>query len=494
MGPSCLALERKQNKKDPTDALSCPVHFPPPPPPTTTAAPTSSPSPTVPTPYVTTFPSTGIYTIPATTITITEETTVCGATSTPISGPGTYTVGGVTTVVETSTTVVCPYATTTTSGGVVTSTILTTTYVCPSAGTYTIAPLTTTVSKSTVWVYPITASYPAGTYTQPAITTTITESDYVYVCPFSTPAPVGPTTTYSPAPVYTTTTNSPAPVYTTTKAAPPASTSSSPPVVAAGGNHWAITYTPYNDDGSCKDAGSVSSDVAEIAQKGFKTLRVYSPDCSALQNIGAAVAANGIKMILGVYISSSDLSSAQEQVNEIVQWAKWSLLEMIVIGNESIMDNYVSASQLAGFIESSRSIFKGAGYTGVLTTTEPLDSWQANAATLCGVVDVVGCNIHPFFNSDVTASNAGSFVASQLEIVNNLCPGKQGYNLETGWPSAGNCNGDACPGTTEQAIAVKAIVAAAGDYSVILSFANDKWKNPGPFNCEQNWGAIKLFP
>jgi hypothetical protein len=66
----------------------------------------------------------------------------------------------VTTVVETSTTVVCPYATTTVSGGVTTSTILTTTYVCPSAGTYTIAPVTTVVSKETIWVYPTVASYP----------------------------------------------------------------------------------------------------------------------------------------------------------------------------------------------------------------------------------------------------------------------------------------------------------------------------------------------
>lgn len=459
------------------------LYFPPPPPPTTTAAPTSSAAPTVPTPYVTTFPSTGVYTIPATTITVTKETTVCGASSTPISSSGTYTVGGVTTVVETSTTVVCPYATTTTSGGVVTSTILTTTYVCPSAGTYTIAPLTTTVSKSTVWVYPITTSYPAGTYTQSAVTTTITESDYVYVCPFSTPAPVAPTSTYVPAPVYTTKAAASAPAQ-----------SSAAPTVAASGNHWAMTYTPYNDNGSCKDSGTVSSDVAEIAKKGFKALRVYSTDCSALQNVGGAAEANGLKLILGVFISSTGLSPAQEQVDEIVAWAKWTLVDVIIVGNEAIMDGWVSASQLAGFIQSSRAAFKGAGYSGAVTTTEALDIWQANTDVLCDVVDVVGCNIHPFFNSAVTAAEAGSFVVSQLKIVDSLCPGKTGYNFETGWPSLGTNNGLAVPGVVEQSVAVQAIVAEAGDRCVILSFSDDKWKSPGPFNCEQSWGAIQLFP
>jgi exo-beta-1,3-glucanase (GH17 family) len=469
------------------------VYIPPPPPPTTTAAPATTAAPTstapatVPTPYVTTFSSTGVYTIPATTITITEETTVCGATSTPLASSGTYTVGGVTTIVESSTTVICPYATTTTSGGVVTSTILTTTYVCPSSGTYTIAPMTTTVSKSTVWVYPVTTSYPSGTYTQSAVTTTITESDFVYWCPYATPAPPAPTSTYVPAPA-------PKPTEATTSVA--ATSAAAAPTQSVGGtpgNHWAMTYTPYTNSGACKDAGTVSSDIADIAQRGFKTVRVYSTDCSSLQNLGNAAAQHGLTMILGVFISDTGISGAQEQVTQIVQWARWSLVEVMIVGNEAISNGFVSASQLAGFIESSRSAFRGAGYNGPVTTTEPLDTWQANTGALCAAVDVVGANLHPFFNAATVAADAGTFVASQLKIVDSLCPGKTGYNFETGWPSSGICNGLACPGIIEQSLAVLAITAAAGDRSVILSYSDDKWKVPGPFDCEQSWGAIQLF-
>ncbi|KAH7417358.1 hypothetical protein BKA64DRAFT_298674 [Cadophora sp. MPI-SDFR-AT-0126] len=162
-------------------------------PPTSTyvPVPTTYPSPVVPTPLATTCPTPGVYTIPATTVTLTESTTVCGATSTEVP-VGTHTAGGVTTVVEKETTVVCPYAAIETNSDVTTSVIKTTTYVCPSAGTYTIAPLTTTVTESTVWVYPTPASYAPGTYTQPEVVTTVTKTNYVVFCPFTSPAPAPP--------------------------------------------------------------------------------------------------------------------------------------------------------------------------------------------------------------------------------------------------------------------------------------------------------------
>jgi exo-beta-1,3-glucanase (GH17 family) len=445
--------------------------------PSTTApvyVPTSSGPPTVPTPLATTCPTPGVYTIPAVTITVTEETTVCAETSTTLPASGTYTVGGVTTVVVEETTLVCPYATISTSGTVVTEIIETTTYVCPSAGTYTIAPLTTVCETETVWVYPTVASYPPGTYTQNEVITTITETDYVVFCPFTSGAPVA--------------TSVPAPPVSTTPASTPNTGS-----LGTSGNQWAITYSPYENNGACKDAGSVASDIAEIAAKGFTSVRIYSTDCSGLENVGSACANEGLKLILGIFITTTGCSGAQQQVTDIITWGQWDLVELIVIGNEAVFSEYASASELASFISSCKSAFSGAGYTGPCTTTEPLNIWQENIDIFCEVVDVVGCNIHPFFNSDVTADQAGDFVASQLAIVDSLCTGKYGVNLETGWPSAGTCNGVACPGPDNQATAVALISEAAGGKSVMFSFVNDYWKDPGAFGCEQSWGSIQFF-
>lgn len=255
-----------------------------------------------------------------------------------------------------------------------------------------------------------------------------------------------------------------------------------------------MTYTPYANSGACKAASEVAADISAIASAGFTTVRVYSTDCSTLENVGAACATYGVKMILGVFVNESGCSGAQSQVDEITSWGQWNLVDFIIVGNECVFNGYASASELSSFIASAKSQFAGAGYTGQCTTTEPLDVWQNNAATLCSNVDIVACNIHPFFNSAVTAETAGDFVAGQLAIVETLCPGKTGIVTETGWPSNGSgCNGAACPGASEQATAVKSIQDAVGGKSVAFSYTNDLWKAAGDYGCEQSWGAIHLF-
>lgn len=488
----------------------------PPPAPTTTI---KTPA-VVPTPEVTTYHEPGTYTIPATTITVKSTTTVCAAASTHLPS-GTHTIGGVTTVVKTSTTVVCPVATVTTENGVVTSKIVTTTYVCPTAGTYTIGPETTTVLKETMVLYPTPVEYPPGVYSHDAIVTTITKTNYVAFCPLTSskapePTPAPAPVTPAPAPVKVAEAPKveapkveapkveapkPAILYEEPKAEPSQAPKSAPaPVGKLGvtGEKWAITYTPYTEDaaGLCKDSSTVKSDIALIASKGFKALRVYSTDCGALESIPAAAAEHGLQLILGIFINQSGIGGAQQQVDQILSWGKFQMVDLVVVGNEALFTTppRASAGDLAGFISSTKAALKAKGYNGPVTTAEPLNIWQANAGALCDAVDVVGLNIHPFFNADVEASGAGTFARGQLEIAAALCPGKDAYNLETGWPSAAtHCNGKACAGPAEQAAAIKSIMAEIGGKSVMFSFGDDKWKQPGEFGCEQHWGSIQLY-
>ncbi|KAH8429849.1 putative cell wall glucanase (Scw11) [Aspergillus melleus] len=462
-------------------------------------APAPTPEVTLPTPGVTNFPSTGTFTVPATTVTVTDATTVCGATTTDLPS-GSHTYGGVTTIVETATTVTCPYATVKPSGSTVTSVIETTTYVCPSAGTYTIAPTTTYVPSSTVVVYPTPATFTPGTYTQPEQVVTVTRTDISYVCPFtdsneptSTPAPVpeAPSTTpaVSQTPVAPTTTAVP-----TTQAAP-SSTSSSKTAVPTGvsGKQMGMTYSPYTNDSQCKSKSDVLSDIAVIAQKGFSHVRVYSTDCNSLEYIGEAARKHSLQLIIGVFIDGSGISGAQEQVTAISKWAEWDLVTLIVVGNESIQNGYCSASELAGFIASSKSKFEAAGYSGQITTTEPINVWEQSGSALCSAIDVVGANIHPFFNAEVSPKEAGKFAKSQVKILEGICDGKDVINLETGWPSQGEANGLAVPGASQQAAAIKALVEEVGSLSVFFSYSNDLWKDAGEFDVERYWGCIDQF-
>jgi len=265
--------------------------------------------------------------------------------------------------------------------------------------------------------------------------------------------------------------------------------------IHANGDSWGLTYSPYTASGGCKDAGTVAADLAIIAQKGFSTVRVYSTDCSTLENIGGSARANGLKLILGVWISSTGISGAQGQVTDIVNWGQWDLVQLIVVGNEAVFNGYASAGALADFISSSAWAFKNAGYTGAVTTTEPLSIWQdsGNAGSFCSVVDVVGANLYAFFNADVTADKAGSFIQSEIDILTGICSGKAVYVLESGWPHAGNCNGAACPSPENQATALKGIQATAGAQVVFLSYEDEPWKVPGQFDVEQFWGCADVF-
>lgn len=257
----------------------------------------------------------------------------------------------------------------------------------------------------------------------------------------------------------------------------------SKPLGSTGGSHWCMTYSPYNADGTCKSRSSVASDVKAIAAKGFSSIRLYSTDCSGLQNVGNAAKANGLMLVLGVFISQSGIAGATAQLEEITSWAagSWGGVQMIVVGNEAISNGYCTASDLAEFISSAKSIFTKAGYTGPVTTTEPLNIMSENGHLLCHTLDVAAANIHPFFNAAVTADGAGEFVAKELALLESICPGLAAYNLETGWPSAGLPNGAAIPGPSEQAAAIESIKKIAGEKCAFFSFVDDLWKGKGEF-------------
>lgn len=222
-------------------------------------------------------------------------------------------------------------------------------------------------------------------------------------------------------------------------------------------------------------------------------MRIYSTDCSGLANVGTAARAVGLKMILGVFIDASGISGASPQVGEIVQWGEWDLVEMIVVGNEALSNSYCDASDLAAFISSSKWTFKDAGYTGPVTTTEPLDIWQSVGSQLCSSVDVVAANLYAFFNAQTSADQAGAFIASEIQILDTICEGYKTYVVESGWPHAGQANGAAIPGSDEQKTAIKSIQDAVGSQVVFFTYVDDLWKQPGDFGVEQSWGCADVF-
>jgi exo-beta-1,3-glucanase (GH17 family) len=416
---------------------------------------------------------------------VTETEYVCGASSTSVPA-GTHTLGGVTTVVETATTVVCPYAT----SGVVS----TTTYVCPSAGTYTIAPITTVVVEETVVVVPVVQTYAPGTYTAPSVVTVVETATVIY-CPLTSSTSVAPAAAAAPTETYVAAPPPASVAPTSTSAAPKPSATSSTGSNAqlGGGKNLGITYTPYTNDGQCKDASAVMAEIGAIKDAGINTVRVYSTDCDTLPNVGAACQTHGVKIIAGIFVNqpgcTNDNPTLADQISALKNWAQWDMVPMVVVGNEAMFNNYCSPTELRDLILHVKSELGSVGYTGLYTTTDVVSAWIGmDVSPVCEVIDVVGTNAHAYFNAGTTPDQAGDFVAGQLKIVEDVC-GKTGYVLESGWPTQGKCYGLACPGSDEQRTAVASIQSVIGDKTILFSLHDDKWKQPGDCGCEQSWGC-----
>ena len=281
----------------------------------------------------------------------------------------------------------------------------------------------------------------------------------------------------------------------TSSTASPSATASN--TITANGNKWAFCYTPFADNGDCKTAEAVDSDIADIKSKGFTTVRLYATDCEGPENVGAAAAKHGVKMILGIYVDETGIgSNTDAQVATLTKWGsdKWDLVEMVVAGNEAMFYGYTTAEGLAGFVNDVRSKFRAAGYQGPVGTSEVPGTFTTYADVLCPAVDYAAANIHPFFNAEVAAKDAGDFVVTQLDNIAKACGyKKEAYNLESGWPSLGSANGLAVPSVEDQKTAIASIMEKAGNKTAMFSYENDSWKAPGEHGVEQHWGCGSLF-
>ncbi|KAH9826257.1 Glycoside hydrolase family 17 protein [Teratosphaeria destructans] len=278
-------------------------------------------------------------------------------------------------------------------------------------------------------------------------------------------------------------------------------------LVIASGKKLAIAYTPFTTatKQTCKEKQDIQSDIQEIAAKGFSTVRIYGTNCQEHEHVGEAAKAHGLNIILGVDIGRPEEGNGigSKYVDGIISditttyqrngW--WDIVTLVVYGNEAIFSGCTSVGSLASGFSATKALFKTAGYNGNFSTAEPMNIIAEHKDTLCPLMDVVGSNIHPFFNPQTTAASAGTFVASSLRDLAAYCPGgKAVINLETGWPSgpagSGDPNHGPVAGPEQQKTAIKNIVDCAGDHSVILSWTDDMWKAPGE---EQFWGVHSIF-
>ncbi|GBL50354.1 hypothetical_protein [Candidozyma auris] len=248
-----------------------------------------------------------------------------------------------------------------------------------------------------------------------------------------------------------------------------------------------ITYSPYTKSGQCKTASEVASDIAKL--RSFNLIRLYSVDCSGIQNVVSAMSSSQ-KLYLGVWSIDnldSDLSNMAQQVNSGSRG--WNAVHTVAIGNELVNAGTKTASQVRNAVNEARQWFKSnaPSYNGYIVTVDTLAAVMADSS-MCDISDYLAVNCHPYF-SGVEASTSGSWLKQQVAQLRSHCNnGKDILVTESGWPSFGNTVGEAVPSLQNQFSAVRSLGNVMGSEVIMFTMYNDYWKNPGSWNVEQHWG------
>ncbi|KAJ8124432.1 hypothetical protein O1611_g9208 [Lasiodiplodia mahajangana] len=264
-----------------------------------------------------------------------------------------------------------------------------------------------------------------------------------------------------------------------------------PDTPSSGSDLHGVTYSPYKGDGNCKTEAEVDRDFS-LFSKDYGVVRLYGVDCDQVSTVSKAAKKYGNKLLLGIF----DINNVESAVDTMATSLNydWSMIDTVSVGNELVNNGAATAEQSLGALALARSCLRAAGYQGPVVVVDTFVAVLAHPE-LCDQSDYCAVNVHPFFDPNTGAPDAGSFVNSMMQKIRNKLsdPGKRIVVTETGWPWQGEPNGAAVPGLDHQSIAISAIKGAfssnAADVFLFTAF-NDLWKKPeaSTFMAEQFWG------
>lgn len=249
---------------------------------------------------------------------------------------------------------------------------------------------------------------------------------------------------------------------------------------------YGLSYQPYETSGACKTASEVLVDVANIAAAGYTLIRLYNTDCNSVPNVFTAARAEGLKLFLTI----SSLSTVDADTTTIINTASadWTIVDTVSIGNELVSQGLATTIQVTAAISSVRSSLVAAGFTGSVVAAETVATIISNP-TLCSLADYCAIIAHPYY-AGVAAYTSGTWIQSQISLVESLGTGKTVSVSETGWPTAGDANGNAIPSLANQQLALSALKSAVGGGVNFFEAFDSPWAASGAYDVGQYWGIL----
>jgi cellulose synthase/poly-beta-1,6-N-acetylglucosamine synthase-like glycosyltransferase/exo-beta-1,3-glucanase (GH17 family) len=252
-----------------------------------------------------------------------------------------------------------------------------------------------------------------------------------------------------------------------------------------------ISYSPYTrsqhpDYGDRPTPAQIRADL-KILSPYTQSIRTYSATGGG-ELIPAIAAEFGLKVTLGIWIDKNEARNEREIQAGIALARRYSNINAIVVGNETMLRADKSVDDLIGIIrrvkrQSPVPVTTGETFDvwmGITDPRKPEDAQKkAEAATkLASAVDFIAAHILPYWGG-IPANQAVEQTILTYNQLRARHPGKRVVIAEFGWPSGGYNMHAADPGRIEQATVLRDFVSRAEaygiDYNIIEAF-DQPWK------------------
>jgi exo-beta-1,3-glucanase (GH17 family) len=256
---------------------------------------------------------------------------------------------------------------------------------------------------------------------------------------------------------------------------------------------YCVSYAPFRGGQSPLDQATrigeqqIDDDLARLAEV-TDCVRTYSTG-QGLDQIPAVASRRGMKVMLGLWLSSQTDKNAQEIETAVALANRHrDTVRAVVVGNEVLLRGEMGAIDLAATVRRVKA--------QVQVPVTYADVWEfwLRYRDVHDAVDFVTIHILPYWEDfPIPARAAAAHVNTIRNRVLTSLPGKDVLIGETGWPSAGRMRDGAAPSPANQARVIHEVLAAAkrGGYRVNVIEAFDQpWKRWLEGTVGGHWGLF----
>ena len=246
-----------------------------------------------------------------------------------------------------------------------------------------------------------------------------------------------------------------------------------------------ICFSPYRENQNVGDVLSESqiNERMEIIAPYTKWVRSFSCT-SGNEHIPKVAKAKGLKTMVGAWIGA-DKKENDKEIKALIQLAKDGLVDIAVVGNETLMRDDLNEQQILNYLAHVKSALPGI-------TLGYVDAYYQfiQRPKLVEACDVILINCYPFWEGS-KIEFATSYLNEMVQATKSIANGKPVIVTETGWPNKGDVVGESKP-SSQNAMAyfVNANAWAASEEVSLFYFSSfdESWKVHHEGDVGARWG------